>query len=59
MTMKRRRNYNQSIRATDKRAAENKEIIHLWLRLGGTTKMNSNWVQIIADGYYISHTDSN
>jgi hypothetical protein len=29
MTMKRRRNYNQSIRATDKRAAENKEIIHL------------------------------
>jgi hypothetical protein len=29
MTMRRRRSYKESIRATDKRAAENKEIIHL------------------------------
>jgi hypothetical protein len=29
MTMKRRRSYKESLRATDKRAAEKKEIIHL------------------------------
>jgi hypothetical protein len=29
MTMRQRRSYKESIRATDKHAAENKEIIHL------------------------------
>jgi hypothetical protein len=32
MTMGRRWNYKESIRATDKRAAENKEIMHLLRR---------------------------
>jgi hypothetical protein len=59
MNIRRWRSYKESIRAADKLAAENEEIIHLSSRFAKKTKMNSNRVQMITDGYHISHTDNN
>jgi CRISPR/Cas system-associated protein endoribonuclease Cas2 len=59
MTMRRRRSYQKSIRATDKRAAENKKIIDMESLFAKKTETNSSRVEVISDRHRISHTHNN